>query len=149
VPSMVRLMYQLKKRISLRSIHTEITTLHWSKTVRPDCRKRVLGASTKRHVKMTVEISRHVLNNTAHNADLPVSKNRRRQNKAMHASKRATKSYKPLMSTDACKNCKRKDVATGRQTNVRSPHYVPHPSDIQNKGSQNAPGRHVLQARAT
>ena len=43
---------------------------------------------------MTVEISRHVLNNTAHNADLPVSKNRRRQNKAMHASKQANEQQK-------------------------------------------------------
>jgi len=55
------------------------------------------------------------------------------------ASKQTTKSYEPLMSTDACKNCKRRDVATGRQTKVRSPHYLPHPSDIQNKGSQNVP----------
>ena len=54
------------------------------------------------------------------------------------------KLYEPLMSTDACKNCKRRDVATGRQTKVRSPHYVPHPSDIHNKGSQNVPGRHVF-----
>jgi len=58
--------------------------------------------------------------------------------------KQETKIYEPLMSTDARKNCKRRDVATGRQTKVRSPHYVPHPSDIHNKGSQNVPGRHVF-----
>jgi len=58
--------------------------------------------------------------------------------------KQATKSYEPLMSTDACKNCKRRDVATDIQTKVRSPHYVPHPSDIQNKGSQNVPASHLF-----
>jgi len=48
-----------------------------------NCRKRVLGASIKSHVKMTMEKCRHVFNNTAQNADLPLSKNIRRQNKAM------------------------------------------------------------------